>query len=40
MSSAVRRIIHDQYVSANAKVQFVSICDKIGIPNLEELQIE
>ena len=36
MSSAVRRMVHEQYVSATAKVQFVSICDKLGISNMEE----
>ena len=35
MISAVRKIVHDQLVSANAKVQFISICDELGIPNLE-----
>ena len=33
--SAVRRIIHDQYKSAHAKVQFVSICDDLKIKDLE-----
>ena len=36
MSSAVKRIIHNQFVSAHAKVQFISICDNLGIPNLED----
>ena len=35
MTPAVRKIIHDQLVSANAKVQFISICDELGISNLE-----
>ena len=30
--SAVRRIIHDQYKSAHAKVQFVNICDELKHP--------
>ncbi len=36
MNSAVRRIIHDQYVSAHGKVQFVAICDELGISNMED----
>ena len=33
--SAVRRMIHDQYKSAHAKIQFVKLCDELQIPNLE-----